>query len=73
MMQKTIDELKKMSREDRLAYFNDNKESMLSIDDLDSVNGGVIDKPRNPDSEGIWRGCYYTSLGYVCRDSVNCG
>jgi len=72
--QKTLEELKAMSREDRLAYFEANKKTLLNTDDLDNVNGGTGTNVINPDSRGDDDGLgnYYTSLGYTCQGIVCC-
>ena len=64
-----IESLKGKSREERMEFFNSNsKETLfgLSADELSNVNGGDGAKLENPDSEGIYKGNYYTSWGYVC-------
>ena len=69
-----IESIKGKSREERIDFFNSNKDEILSLsaDDLANVSGG---ERVNPNSSGIWNGNYYTSLGYVCetdRSSIHC-
>ncbi len=69
-----IESIKGKSREERIDFFNSNKDEILSLsaDDLANVSGG---ERVNPKSSGIWNGNYYTSWGYVCetdRSSIHC-
>lgn len=71
---KTLEMVKGMSREERLAYFEENKKTLLNADDLDSINGGGNKDVVNPDSRGDddGNGNYYTSMGWTCAGIVRC-
>lgn len=66
-----LESLKGKSREERLAFFNANKENNfgLSEEELAAVSGGgTPSEDANPDSWGIDNnGNYYSSWGYVCK------
>lgn len=70
---KTMEELKGMSREERMAYFRQSK-SALENSALESVNGGKGDTTNNnPNSSGVDdKGNYYSSWGYSCAGRVVC-
>lgn len=75
MDENMIESFKGKSREERMEFFNSNKEDILSlsISDLDSVNGGSGADLSNPNSEGVdGRGNYWTSWGYTCRGVEKC-
>ncbi len=71
---KTLEMVKGMSREERLAYFEENKKTLLNADDLDSINGGGNKDVVNPDSrcDDDGNGNYYTSMGWTCAGIVRC-
>ena len=73
MEQKTMEELKGMSREDRMAYFNANKSALMERD-LEVVNGGSasVRPHENPDSDCPYNRCYFTSFGWICDGVVGC-
>lgn len=73
MDKKILEELKSMTREERMIYFEKNVKGKLSVADLDNVNGGNGADNENPNSEGVWGGNYYTSWGYVCNGNHSCG
>ena len=67
---KQIEELRAMSREERMKYLEENRSELMETA-LETVNGGSADV-ENPNSEGIYKGNYYTSWGYVCAGSLHC-
>ena len=71
---KTLEMVKGMSREERLAYFEANKKTILNAEDLDNVNGGGNTHATNPDSRGDddGNGNYWTSIGWTCAGIVCC-
>ncbi len=68
-MEKTMAELKSMSREERMEYFKAHKTELMDKT-LEKVNGGAatVMLGENPNSECPYKGCYYTSWGWVCDD-----
>lgn len=71
MDQKFIEEMKRLSREERMAYFNEHKAELME-DVLSAVNGGAASQRPNADSEVPYGGNYWTSLGFVCGDHIAC-
>lgn len=72
MDQKSVELLKGMSREERMEYLENHRE-ILSLDDLDAVNGGTDARVENPNSDvPDERGNYISSLGFICRGKRAC-
>ena len=85
MDKKELERIKGLSREERVEFFNKNKNEILALnaDDLAAVNGGFLwwndddsaykPKPHeNPDTDCPYRDCYYSSFGFICDGEVIC-
>ena len=70
MSKGVLDQLKALDREARTAFFEKNKEEILSLSDLDAVNGGVLAEDGsllNPGSHEVpFQGNWISSFGYIC-------
>ena len=71
MTKKDMEQLRGLSREERKSYFLNHKSDVLSLSDLDQVNGGFIKcdggRSLNPGSaESYFQGKCFSSFGYVC-------
>lgn len=72
-----LEQLKGLSREERKNYFMDHKSEVLSLSDLDQVNGGFIKcdgiRSLNPGSvEEDFQGKFFSSFGYICDGVEMC-
>ena len=73
MNQKLVENLKGMSREERMAFFTEHKSDFISLSDVSSVNGGAGAEVENPNSEECpYEGNWISSDGYVCNGEVVC-
>lgn len=71
---KLVEMLKGMSREEKAAYFEKNKKSVLGLGELDNVNGGGGVVNDNPNSEDVMPNgrAWFSSFGYVCNGEKCC-
>ena len=69
MANKTLEELRGLSREERMEYFKAHRRE-LKDEGLEAVNGGAasVMLGENPNSDCPYNGCYFTSFGWVCDD-----
>ncbi|MBR2762470.1 MAG: hypothetical protein IKE16_06760 [Solobacterium sp.] len=74
MEKKMLEELKGMSREERMDYFRAHKSELME-NALDTVNGGAAGRNsrENPNSSCPYKNCYYTSFGWICDGVQSCG
>lgn len=74
MDKKFFDMISGMSKEERGAFFLENKTEILSSDALDDVNGGLAAQGngQNTNSEVPYTLCWFSSRGFICQGRVVC-
>ena len=72
-MNKMMETMKSMSREERAEYFKAHKSELMDSA-LEKASGGTAGKEvENPNSEvTLYEGNWITSFGYVCNGEVEC-
>lgn len=76
MSKGVLEQLKALERGQRSEFFQQNKEEILALADLDAVNGGVLHDGgslENPGSMEVpFQGNWISSYGYVCDGREIC-
>ncbi len=73
MVMKNIEELRNMSREERMDYFKAHRSDLANAA-LEAASGGAAVRSvrENPNSSCPYNNCYYTSIGWICNGYGGC-